>query len=128
MPDRVVAPSLSPTNFQSATLQLFSQLYQLEQARGLFAGISTVRADYETRLACSVACQAYYVDLFQPYQVTTHDPGTTDVVADHSIMKHLDTPRDDNLPLYIFLLLFAIFLLSFLATADFRRSLDTDST
>ena len=127
MPDRVVAPSLSPTNFQSATLQLFSQLYQLEQARGLFAGISTVRADYETRLWFS-SLPSLLRGSIPALPVTTHDPGTTDVVADHSIMKHLDTPRDDNLPLYIFLLLFAIFLLSFLATADFRRSLDTDLT
>ncbi|KAJ5979301.1 Branched-chain alpha-ketoacid dehydrogenase kinase/Pyruvate dehydrogenase kinase N-terminal [Penicillium viridicatum] len=41
-----------------------------------------------------------------------------DVVAKIK-MKRLNSLADDNIPIYIFILLFAI-LLSFLATADFR--------
>lgn len=35
-------------------------------------------------------------------------------------MKHLNSPAGDYTPIYIFILLFAILLLSFLATTDFR--------
>jgi preprotein translocase subunit SecG len=39
-------------------------------------------------------------------------------------MKRLNSPTDDNAPIYIFVLLFffIIILLSFLATADFKSS------
>jgi hypothetical protein len=57
------------------------------------------------------------------------EPGTTsDVFADHSIIKRLDSSNDENIPIYIFLLLFTIFLLSFLATADFKHAPKPDST
>ncbi|KAJ5775169.1 Branched-chain alpha-ketoacid dehydrogenase kinase/Pyruvate dehydrogenase kinase N-terminal [Penicillium nucicola] len=38
------------------------------------------------------------------------------------IMKRINSPADDNIPIYIFLLLFAILLLSFLATTQFKRT------
>ncbi|KAJ6155472.1 Branched-chain alpha-ketoacid dehydrogenase kinase/Pyruvate dehydrogenase kinase N-terminal [Penicillium chermesinum] len=37
------------------------------------------------------------------------------------IMKRLNSPKDDNVPVYIFVLLFTILLLSYVATADIKR-------
>ncbi|KAJ5958167.1 Branched-chain alpha-ketoacid dehydrogenase kinase/Pyruvate dehydrogenase kinase N-terminal [Penicillium vulpinum] len=44
-----------------------------------------------------------------------------DVVAKIT-MKRINSPADDNVPIYIFILLFAILLFSLLATTDFKRS------
>lgn len=53
---------------------------------------------------------------------------TSDVFADHSIMKRLDSSGDKTIPIYIFLLFFVIFLFSFLATACSELSPEQDST
>ena len=90
-------------------------------------------------MACKITRQAHYVDPLIPALPVTADrsqePGTTtDVFADHSIMKRLDSsPKDDNIPIYIsfffsFFLLLAIFLLSFLATVDIEHTPDSNST
>lgn len=52
----------------------------------------------------------------QPYQCPFSS--SRDVVAKIK-MKRISSPVDDNIPIYIFILLFAILLLSFLAT-DFK--------
>jgi hypothetical protein len=41
-------------------------------------------------------------------------------VAANIKMKRLNSPADDNIPIYIFILLFTILLLSFLATTEFK--------
>ncbi|KAJ5602529.1 Branched-chain alpha-ketoacid dehydrogenase kinase/Pyruvate dehydrogenase kinase N-terminal [Penicillium hordei] len=54
----------------------------------------------------------------QPYHLVPFQVPSRDVVAKIK-MKHLNSPAGDNIPIYIFILLFAI-VLSFLATTDFR--------
>ncbi|KAJ5803895.1 Branched-chain alpha-ketoacid dehydrogenase kinase/Pyruvate dehydrogenase kinase N-terminal [Penicillium psychrosexuale] len=52
----------------------------------------------------------------QPYEFPLRP---CDVVAKIK-MKRNNSPAEDNTPIYIFILLFAILLLSFLATTDFK--------
>ena len=44
-----------------------------------------------------------------------------DLLTSSAKMKRINSPADDNIPIYIFILLFAILLFSFLATTDFKR-------
>jgi hypothetical protein len=71
------------------------------------------------------------VDPLHPSLTTDRrqEPGTTtDVFVDHSIMNRLESSKDENIPIYIFLLLFTIFLLSFLATADLQIPPESDTS
>jgi hypothetical protein len=61
----------------------------------------------------------------QPTSITVASalpvPLCFDLLTSLAKMKRINSPADDNIPIYIFILPFTISLLSFLATTDFKR-------
>lgn len=121
---------LSPTKYFTS----FSIHYYEHEGLDCTSATSTTITPAECPVQtwpANLACQAHYVDSFHPSLTTDtgQEPGTTtDVFADHLIMNRLESSKDENIPIYIFLLLFSIFLLSFLATADLQTPPESDST